>query len=30
VSFAVMQATGWGHVLAFDQDFAAAGFALWR
>jgi len=30
VSFAVMQATGCGHVLAFDQDFAAAGFALWR
>jgi predicted nucleic acid-binding protein len=25
-----MQAAGCGHVLAFDQDFAAAGFALWR
>jgi predicted nucleic acid-binding protein len=30
VSFAVMQATGCGHVLTFDQDFAAAGFTLWR
>lgn len=30
VSFAVMQAAGCGHVLAFDQDFAAAGFTLWR
>ena len=30
VSFAVMEATGCGHVLAFDQDFAAAGFTLWR
>jgi predicted nucleic acid-binding protein len=30
VSFAVMQAAGCNHVLAFDQDFAAAGFTLWR
>jgi predicted nucleic acid-binding protein len=30
VSFAVMQATGCRHVLGFDQDFAAAGFELWR
>jgi predicted nucleic acid-binding protein len=30
VSFAVMEATGCGHVLGFDQDFAAAGFILWR
>ena len=30
VSFAVMQATGCGHVLGFDQDFAVAGFTLWR
>lgn len=30
VSFAVMEATGCGHVLGFDQDFAAAGFSLWR
>jgi predicted nucleic acid-binding protein len=30
VSFAVMEATGCGHVLGFDQDFAAAGFTLWR
>jgi predicted nucleic acid-binding protein len=30
VSFAVMQAAGYGHVLGFDQDFAVAGFSLWR
>jgi uncharacterized protein len=30
VSFAVMRATGLSHVLAFDQDFAVAGFTLWR
>jgi predicted nucleic acid-binding protein len=30
VSFAVMEATGCRHVLGFDADFAAAGFALWR
>jgi predicted nucleic acid-binding protein len=30
VSFAVMEATGCGHVLGFDEDFAAAGFTLWR
>lgn len=30
VSFAVMEATGCRHVLGFDQDFAAAGFTLWR
>jgi predicted nucleic acid-binding protein len=30
VSFAVMQAAGCGHVLAFDEEFAAAGFTLWR
>jgi predicted nucleic acid-binding protein len=30
VSFAVMEATGCRHVLGFDQDFAAAGFSLWR
>ena len=30
VSFAVMEATGCGHVLGFDQDFAAAGFTPWR
>lgn len=30
VSFAVMQAAGCSHVLAFDQDFAAAGFTLWK
>lgn len=29
VSFAVMEMTGCGHVLGFDRDFAAAGFALW-
>jgi predicted nucleic acid-binding protein len=30
VSFAVMKATGCTHVLAFDEDFVAAGFSLWR
>jgi predicted nucleic acid-binding protein len=30
VSFAVMQASRCRDVLGFDQDFAAAGFALWR
>lgn len=30
VSFAVMEATRCSHVLGFDQDFAAAGFTLWR
>jgi predicted nucleic acid-binding protein len=30
VSFAVMEAAGCEHVLGFDQDFAAAGFTLWR
>jgi predicted nucleic acid-binding protein len=30
VSFAVMAATGCRHVLGFDQDFAAAGYSLWR
>jgi predicted nucleic acid-binding protein len=30
VSFAVMEATACDHVLGFDQDFAAAGFTLWR
>ena len=30
VSFAVMEANGCRHVLGFDQDFAAAGFTLWR
>ena len=30
VSFAVMEAARCGHVLGFDQDFAAAGFTLWR
>ena len=25
-----MEATGCGHVLGFDQDFAAADFTLWR
>lgn len=29
VSFAVMEATGCSHVLGFDQEFVAAGFALW-
>jgi predicted nucleic acid-binding protein len=30
VSFAVMEATACAHALGFDQDFVAAGFALWR
>ena len=30
VSFAVMEATDFRHVLGFDQDSAAAGFTLWR
>jgi predicted nucleic acid-binding protein len=30
VSFAVMNATKCTHVLGFDDDFAAAGFELWR
>jgi predicted nucleic acid-binding protein len=30
VSFAVMEATRCGHVLGFDEDFAAAGFELWQ
>jgi predicted nucleic acid-binding protein len=30
VSFAVIEGTRCGHVLGFDQDFAAAGFTLWR
>ena len=30
VSFAVMEASRCRHVLGFDQDFAAAGFTLWR
>jgi predicted nucleic acid-binding protein len=30
VSFAVMEASKCTHVLGFDQDFAAAGFELWR
>lgn len=30
VSFTVMDATACRHVLGFDQDFAAAGFTLWR
>lgn len=30
VSFAVMEASRCGHVIGFDQDFAAAGFTLWR
>jgi predicted nucleic acid-binding protein len=30
VSFAVMEENGCGHVLGFDQDFAAAGFTLWQ
>ena len=30
VSFAVMEATKCIHVLGFDEDFAAAGFELWR
>jgi len=30
VSFALMEQQGCRHALAFDQDFAAAGFELWR
>lgn len=30
VSFAVMEATRCGHVIGFDHDFAAAGYALWE
>jgi predicted nucleic acid-binding protein len=30
VSFAVAKATACTHVLSFDEDFAAAGFELWR
>ncbi len=30
VSFAVMETNRCSHVLGFDQDFAAAGFTLWR
>jgi predicted nucleic acid-binding protein len=30
VSFAVIEATRCTHVLGFDEDFAAAGFELWR
>ena len=30
VSFAVMEEHRCDHVLGFDQDFAAAGFTLWR
>lgn len=30
VSFAVMEARKCTHVLGFDEDFAAAGFELWR
>jgi uncharacterized protein len=30
ISFAVMEANRCAHVLGFDQDFAVAGFALWR
>jgi len=30
VSFAVMEASRCRHVLGFDEDFAAAGFTLWR
>jgi predicted nucleic acid-binding protein len=30
VSFAVMDSVRCRHVLGFDADFAAAGFALWR
>jgi predicted nucleic acid-binding protein len=30
VSFAVMNATECRHVLGFDQDFAIAGYTLWR
>ena len=30
VSFAVMEASGCRNVLGFDEDFAVAGFTLWR
>jgi predicted nucleic acid-binding protein len=30
VSFAVMKSTTCSHALAFDEDFVAAGFSLWR
>lgn len=30
VSFAIMERTGCSAVLGFDDDFAAAGFSLWR
>jgi predicted nucleic acid-binding protein len=30
ISFAVMEAMACRHALGFDEDFAAAGFALWR
>jgi predicted nucleic acid-binding protein len=30
VSFAVMEVSRCRHVLGFDQDFAAAGFMLWK
>jgi predicted nucleic acid-binding protein len=30
VSFAVIEGPGCRHVLGFDQDFAIAGFTLWR
>jgi predicted nucleic acid-binding protein len=30
VSFAVMEATACRHVLAFDEDFIAAGFSIWH
>ncbi|MEX2126057.1 MAG: hypothetical protein WD795_19360 [Woeseia sp.] len=30
VSFAVMASGRCKHVLGFDEDFAAAGFELWR
>jgi len=30
VSFAVMAATACSHALSFDEDFAVAGFELWR
>jgi len=30
ISFAVMEASGCRDVLGFDDDFAAAGFSLWR
>lgn len=30
VSFAAMELNRCGHVLGFDEDFAAAGFTLWK